>query len=412
MEEDLIKLNDKFEKYAKQLGFSDDYVRKSRYEFKRLSSFMIDNNLTVYCRSVGEKFIAFRNQLQETKKSKQKYPGRNDIRYITLINGFLNGEWIMMRCQKDYDAAFSGKFGACALQVLNEYSEERRLNIKSRRLYYGELSKFCEYLHENTISSLSEITSEIVLDFFSKIKTKKDAAATALRFFLKDLYNKGHIDFRTSKILEKVKTRSTVKLPSNYTPTEILCIENSIDRKYPKGKRNYAMVLLATRLGLRSSDIRELQFSNIDWDLNIVNIEQYKTAEPLQLPLFTEVGEAILDYILHARVKSNSKFIFLRLRAPYLPITASAFVSFMNEYFSKSNIECSNKRQGPHSMRHSIATNMLTNGVSLPVISQSLGHSNIISTMKYLHTDILSLRNCSLDVPIVSPDFYSKNRWK
>ena len=87
------------------------------------------------------------------------------------------------------------------------------------------------------------------------------------------------------------------RLPSAYTQEEVRIVEKSVDRTSNIGTRNYAMLLLATRLGLRASDIARIEFSNIDWDKNLVRINQYKTKRLVELPLIKDVGEAIIEYL-------------------------------------------------------------------------------------------------------------------
>jgi len=256
------------------------------------------------------------------------------------------------------------------------------------------------------VLSLSSITADRVLDFVASVQNCKDHVAIIMRALLKQLYDEGIIDFRTASILENLKTRPVEKLPSYYTPMEIMGVEACIDRKYPSGKRDYAMILLATRLGLRSSDIRLLQFSDLDWDNNLIYLEQFKTKKTIELPLLTDVGEAIIDYIQHGRPESNSKYIFLRAASPYEPLSNGGLYMIINKYFRRSNIRWAKRRHGIHAMRHSLATNMLKNGSPITIISDTLGHVNSDTTMKYIHLNVDGLLQCALDVPVVDKDFY------
>jgi integrase len=230
--------------------------------------------------------------------------------------------------------------------------------------------------------------------------------ATILRAFLKHLYNEGIADWRTATVLENLKTRPVEKLPSYYTPMEIVGVEETVDRKRAMGKRDYAMLLLATRLGLRSSDIRFLQFSNLDWDNNLIRLQQYKTKKTIELPLLTDVGEAIIDYLRHGRPKSDSKYVFLRAAAPYEPLTNGALYGRFNRYFGRTNLSLAKRRRGSHALRHSLATNMLKKGTPITVISDSLGHSDSATTMKYIHLNINGLLKCAHEVPPVDKNFY------
>ncbi|KFF14093.1 hypothetical protein IW15_01190 [Chryseobacterium soli] len=291
---------------------------------------------------------------------------------------------------------------------------ERRLSIKTRRNYYIALEKFCHRMEEENLLSLSKISSNVILTFISSVETGKDHAAIILRALLRNLFSQKVISYNTAHILDGIKVRKTIKLTSHYSLEEVLCIESSVDRKYQTGKRDYAMILLATRLGLRSSDIIFLEFSNIDWDNNLILFEQYKTKDKLELPLSIDVGEAIIDYIKNGRPKSDSKFIFLRCNAPYVTMTEGGLNVIINKYFRKANIDYSKKKHGPHSLRHSLATNLLNNGTPLPIISETLGHQSSETTMRYLHVSIPALLKCTLDVPNVDIDFYSQigQGWK
>jgi integrase len=198
------------------------------------------------------------------------------------------------------------------------------------------------------------------------------------------------------------------KLPSIYNADEIKRIEASVEQTGPVGKRDYAILLLASRLGLRASDIRKLKFSNIDWDHNKIVFTQYKTGKPVELPLLAEIGESIVNYLQYARPVSDLQEVFLSARPPYRPMGHYSVTGVISRIMRESGVDISQRKFGPHSMRHSLASRLLANGVSLPVISESLGHDNTLSTMEYLRVDVLSLAECTLDVLPVDPGFYEQ----
>ncbi|AZB24302.1 hypothetical protein EG339_06605 [Chryseobacterium bernardetii] len=405
MEQKLSELHKQLEKYIDENIFSDNLKKKLIYQFKRLSHFMEMKLIVVYDKNVGEEYLKFRD-IPGNSRSNKKDNFRYDARYIGLLNGMLEGKWIIKKKTQNFETLFpDNSLGFYVKNFLISYVNERRLSSTTKRYYYGSLQKFCEKALEDKIYRPEDITSEYILQFMS-LQSYKDHPATVLRSLLSDLYSKKIINFRTANILANYKARSGRKLPSYYTLDEIVCIEKSVDRKYAIGKRDYAMILLATRLGLRSSDIRLLQFSNINWETNLILMEQFKTKKMIELPLLTDVGEAIIDYIRHSRPKSISKYIFLRASAPYLPLGGTALNAIFKKYFIKSNVEFAKKRHGPHSMRHSLATNLLKNGTALPIISEALGHCNTASTMPYVHLDSQELLKCSLDVPMVCNNFY------
>jgi len=405
MEQNIYVLQETLEEYIKDNIFSNNLMKVSSQQFKRLLDFMDANSIYSYSKEVGEKYLSYR-ALPGNNRRKKTASHNSERRYITLLNGMLTNQWIKKISKKDYNIPFPGSFGEYIMGFLNKYVEARRLNVKTRNNYYTSLFKFCERMQFDEVISLSSITAERVLDFVASVQNCKDHVAAIMRALLKQMYNEGIIDFRTASILDELKTRSIEKLPSYYTPMEIMGVEACIDRKYPMGKRDYAMILLATRLGLRSSDIRLLQFPNIDWDNNLIYLEQFKTKKTIELPLLTDVGEAIIDYIQHGRPKSNSKYIFLRAGSPYEPLSSGGLYEIINKYFRKSNVKWAKRRHGVHCLRHSLATNMLKNGSPITIISDTLGHVNSNTTMKYIHLNVDGLLQCTLDVPAVDEDFY------
>jgi len=186
-------------------------------------------------------------------------------------------------------------------------------------------------------------------------------------------------------------------------------MQDAVDRSSPKGKRDYAILLLAARLGLRTSDVCGLKFREIDWEHNRISIIQEKTGEPLDLPLLPEVGEAVIDYIKYGRPVSVLPYIFLNVNSPYDRLNRSTLHSIVCQYMRRAGITFEKERHhGPHALRHSLAALLLEKKTPLPVISEVLGHRNTESTRYYLRIDINSMKQCMLDVPSVDPHFYGK----
>ena len=117
-----------------------------------------------------------------------------------------------------------------------------------------------------------------------------------------------------------------------------MSIEESIDRSGSIGKRDYAMFLLATRLGLRASDIANLRFIDIDWENDEITITQYKTKKKITLPLLADIGNAIIDYLKYGRPKFTSQQVFISSRAPYKPATSSIVCGAIRGIIEDSNI--------------------------------------------------------------------------
>jgi integrase len=164
------------------------------------------------------------------------------------------------------------------------------------------------------------------------------------------------------------------------------------------------MVLLAARLGMRSSDITNLMLSNIDWHKDEISFTTQKTGKFTTLPLTTEIGNAIICYLKQERPECKGcNFIFLRLQKPYRSLQPSALYRIVSKAMRDAGVFVpSGKRKGPHSLRASLASNMLNNNTPLPVISEVLSHSSTDTTKVYLKVDFEQLRRLSLDVPSLS----------
>ena len=200
--------------------------------------------------------------------------------------------------------------------------------------------------------------------------------------------------------LPDVRRTHSYRLPTVFTPEEVERILASVDRDNAQGKRNYAVFLLVARLGLRISDVRLLRFDSIDWQNRRISITQKKTGVPLELPLPDDAGWAIIDYLKHGRPETDCGYIFVRHTAPFDALKNS-FRETVVKAVQKAGVKVpADKPVGMHSFRHSIATAMLSNGVKLTEIAQTLGHTTPESTQTYISTDTELLRQCALEVDL------------
>jgi integrase len=159
-------------------------------------------------------------------------------------------------------------------------------------------------------------------------------------------------------------------------------------------------MLLACVYGLRVSDIRGLHFSSIHWSKEAISLYQKKTKKYVELPLIEEAKLALLDYIKNVRPALSGPHVFIRHLCPHIPYSEKAnFGSKVAVYFEKAGINTDNKHRGLHSMRYSLATNLLSNDVSANQISAILGHATIKSTKQYIWSDLVHLKAAALEVP-------------
>ncbi|MBQ9000555.1 MAG: tyrosine-type recombinase/integrase [Eggerthellaceae bacterium] len=190
-------------------------------------------------------------------------------------------------------------------------------------------------------------------------------------------------------------------LPYLWSPDEVRAVLAAIDRSSSIGKRDYAMILLVARLGLRTTDLLMLDFSSIDWRARTLTVVQHKTGVPLKLPLLDDVGWAIVDYLRNGRPETASKLVFVKHRHPFDELGATGAVNCrLYRYAAMAGIEFPPGRpHSMHSFRSSLARAMVGCGTPLPAVSQVLGHTDAKTTMDYyLRLDAGALRECALDV--------------
>lgn len=363
--------------------------------------FMAKKGIEVYTPDLGVEFLL--PFMHEGKIGRYE---NSRIRSIHMLDDQLTFGHIRKRSVKLVHHALDGEIGAEMEVALTNLINLRRSKATVDK-YRLDLSYFADYLRLMEVNAINDITEEHIVTFVSS-HSNKAGILTALRTFFRFLKEKVVTDSRFLYVLDNYKTPVHERIPSFFTKDEILKIENTVSRSCGIGKRNYAIVLLASRLGLRASDIARLQFSNIDWDRDLIIIKIKKTGKTVELPLLADVGNAIVDYLRNGRPKSNLKYVFLSLCAPYTAATKELVCGAIDRIVRKSGVDLQGRHHGPHALRHSLASALLEDGTTIPVISETLGHSNTETTMTYLRIDVKSLLKCALPVPPVSSDFYKQ----
>jgi site-specific recombinase XerD len=266
------------------------------------------------------------------------------------------------------------------------------------------LERFSKYLEHYGLKDIANLCAQHIHGFVNSLAVYELPTIyhtlCVLRGILRYMYAKGIVAEDLSAIVPKVKYSKKAKIPSAYTREEVERMIECIDRANPRGKRDYALILLAARLGLRASDIAGMTFDNIKWERNAIEIAQQKTGEIVVLPLLNDVGEAIIDYVKFARPQSESKLLFLKLNAPNDAMMPCSIHHSVYTRLKEAGIRIPpGKKHGPHALRHSLASALLESNVPMPVISEALGHTDTESTSVYLKIDITRLKACALEVP-------------
>jgi integrase len=196
-----------------------------------------------------------------------------------------------------------------------------------------------------------------------------------------------------------VKSRKQSRIPSVWDPGDVMKILEAVDRGNPCGKRDYAIILLVTRLGLRSIDVKRLEFDNFDWSGNRLCVVQVKTGRRAWLPLLKDVGWAVIDYVRCGRPVSDARQVFIRHTTPIGPFSDQDHLhQILVKYARIAHVPVSEKRRhGMHSLRHTLATRLMEDGTPIEQIADILGHQSVQSTGVYLKSSLELLAKCALD---------------
>jgi integrase len=221
----------------------------------------------------------------------------------------------------------------------------------------------------------------------------------ALRSFLVFASVEGRLDATVGDAVPAARSTKEARVPSVWEPGQVESILDAIDRGNPCGKRDYAIVLLIARLGLRGVDVRRLEFGDFDWPGNRLLLTQAKTGDRVQLPLLKDVGWAVIDYIRAGRPACDCPQVFVRHTAPIGPFSDQDHLhQILVKHARVAHVPISEKRRhGMHSLRHTLATRLMENGTPLEQIADILGHQSVRSTGVYLKSSLGLLASCALD---------------
>jgi integrase len=225
---------------------------------------------------------------------------------------------------------------------------------------------------------------------------------SALADFLRYLHEGGQIqEDLAGRLPPQRYPRRGQSAPHPWTAEEVRLVLGQIDRQSAIGKRDYAMVLLTARLGLRVGDLRRLELGWFDWRAKTLALTQHKTGVPLKLPLPGEVGWAVIDYVRHGRPETACRQVFVKHRYPFTAFGSSTSAGCRLSYYARRAgiVFAAGRSHGLHSLRGALAVAMLQADTPPPIVTAVLGHAAGTTTAAhYLRLDTEHLRRCALDV--------------
>ena len=269
----------------------------------------------------------------------------------------------------------------------------------------SRVKQFLVYLDSIGKVDFAQVDRDTLLGFMEYLASKyspraKSGILYTLRGFLGYCENIGSIKDKLSAIIKGIHVNPNETIPTVFSTVEVRHLLETVDRGSAKGKKRYAILILAAQLGLRAIDIIRITIDDIQWDQSLLEFTQKKTGTVVRLPLMDSVKNALLDYLVNCRPETPHRELFVRDCPPIAPYVKSAMIyRIVSEQVKSAGISCSGRHCGPHALRHSFASAMLGNETPLPVIASALGHINTKNTMNYLRVDIGQLRRIALEVP-------------
>ncbi|WP_127589192.1 tyrosine-type recombinase/integrase [Paenibacillus koleovorans] len=322
-----------------------------------LAKYLQAEGIPYLSHEIGMLFLE--QQYQYSVNSNSDY-NQDQMRAIQILLDFQAHERLLIRRKsKRLEIAESFREDFLAFMDFRKQSGVNSRTLKQSYSLY--LERFSHYLCDQGVLHVSDIAVPHIHGFIQTIAAAYRTAtvyctSSILRVLFRYLYEQGLHTKNLAFHVPSVKCSKKSKIPSAYSQEEIQRILSVVDRGNPKGKRDYAMLLIAVRLGLRASDICGLTFDHFKWETSSIELRQKKTEELIVLPLFSDVGEAVIDYLKYGRPAVETQEIFLRLSAPIERMTAPTLHSTVTAMGKAGIFIPEGKKHGPHALRHSLAS--------------------------------------------------------
>lgn len=293
----------------------------------------------------------------------------------------------------------------CLKRGYEEYLRRQR-GLSERTIVESSrfAGRFLEFHFGKEVGELTQIRSVDIVGFLQHLTTRtpplRDKTLSShLRNFFRYLFQTGKTTANLALGIPSVAQRYGARLPRHLTSEQVEVLVGAVRTDTATGRRNYAMVLLIARLGLRAPEIIAMQIDDIDWRSGEI-IVRGKGSRHDRVPLPSDVGEALADYIRLDRITA-SRALFVTERPPHLPFKDGQILNYiLKSAFARTGLKPPVPYVGSHILRHSLATNLVQRGASLEEIGDMLRHRSRASTMIYAKLDIDGLRSIAPPWPV------------
>lgn len=388
--------------YLRSLGYGKDSMKMYSQIWNKFLRYADANGQSVFTAGFAEQYLREKYGITEESVIEKGYR-QNLLCAMRRLSDFQScGELYTKKVRVNHRQR-----PEALEQLLVEFYEQYSTKVVPNTLNRAkhDIEKFMNYLDDTGITDFHAVTIPAIHEFIVTLRGYSPKTITdvlsRIRFLCKFAYEHSYHDEDMSVKISNTRTVVNRYVPTTYTADETKRLLAAVDRGSPVGKRDYAILLLATRLGMRAGDIRDVKLDNIHWETDSLEFIQGKTKAPISLPLLADIGDAIIDYLKNGRPQTKSRNVFINHIAPNREFSEhNSLYRIMNKYLSKAGIDTHGKQRGLHTLRHSLAGSLLEADVSLPLISEILGHADTNTTGEYLKIDLNNLRKCALEVTL------------
>lgn len=277
--------------------------------------------------------------------------------------------------------------------------EERGLQPSTITIYRHWLHQFEIYLDQHGVVTLSELSPAVLSAFITQIssalsKNTITGLCCTLRVFLRYLHREELVGRNLAPTIEAPRKYRLSNLPRSISWDEVRLMLEAVDPRTAVGKRDYAMLLLLVTYGLRAREVAALKLDDIDWERERLLVPERKAGHCTAYPLSTVVGDALVNYIQHARPKTDERQIFFRAHAPRGPLNWVVVADRATHYLRKAGIPV--RRPGSHTLRHTCVQRLIDAEFPLNVIGDYVGHRSPRSTEIYSKVAVEALREVAM----------------
>lgn len=291
---------------------------------------------------------------------------------------------------------------APALRAFTTFLHEHRgLAARTVHKRVWQLAHAAQVWDHTGVTALADLRASHVQQFFLQLTGVKPATrrtyGVTLRSFLRWAFQEGWLatDLRAAVMAGRHMRQAHVR--DVLAPEEIDRVLAALDRSCAVGRRDYAVLLLAIRYGMRPSDIRQLRLDDVQWRQGLIALRQAKTGRPLTLPLLPDIADALATYLRDGRPQTVAREIFIRHRAPFESFVPTNNLSaILRPVLRRAGLDQRPGRRGLYVFRHTLASRLLAADSPLKTIADVLGHQSTDTTMEYASIDLAALRRVAL----------------